>query len=109
MPLDVNLITSLVGWVRLVRRCIGQQGLIDLVELYSGFCRQSQALKVLIAHISAMVEDDPGPGPEAPLGHLQLMHQLHGILTGCRPIADIPIVPWANEEMMPRDAEDQGD
>ena len=82
--MDVNMMSNLVRWVFHGKRRMGQERLMDLLELYlrSGHC--SSELTELIGYICGMaVEQDayivnPEPADEC----VDLVQQLHGILAG---------------------------
>ena len=82
--MDVNMISNLVRWVFRGKRRMGQERLMDLLELYlrSGHC--SSELTELIGYICGMAVDEreyelnPEPADEG----VDLIQQLHGILAG---------------------------
>ena len=87
---DVNLVAALVRWVCVAKRRLGDGGLMDLVDLYIGSCRDSPGLKALIDQIWAMVgQEEPVYEAESPQEFLEMIHQLHGILARTGPIVHL--------------------
>ena len=97
--LDVNLVGNLVRWASRAKRRVGNERLVDLLELYlrSGNC--SKELTEVIGYICNMVEEGPGLEADPTNEGVDLIHQLHGILTGGVPIAiKIPTKPDGGEQ-----------
>ena len=89
--LDMNLLASLVRWVSMAKSRLGQQGLMDLAELYTCSCRESPGLVRLVTQIGGMVDEgEPAFQEDAAFEVLDLLQQLHGILTVGSTIAFIP-------------------
>ena len=86
--LDVNLISNLVRWSFHAKRRLGQEGLMEMVELYLRAGHHSRDLHEIIADICSMADEDtsifePDPAQDC----VDLIHQLHGILAGGIPIS----------------------
>lgn len=111
VSLDVNLVASLVRWVSMAKSRMGQQGLMDLAELYTRACRPGPGLLKLVTHIGGMVgHGEPGIQKDPTFEVLDLLQQLHGILTGGSAIASIPLtgLEWAEPSDQIREALDAG-
>jgi hypothetical protein len=97
---DVNVIASLVHWVATAKQRLGDAKLKELLELYLQSGHSRPGLEELLMHLHAVV-DPVAPAPEGAVqGKLEwvdLMFQLHGILTGGLPIGRMPAVTLASK------------
>ena len=81
--LDVNLVANLVRWAFQAKRRMGQESLMEIVELYLRSGHHSRDLREMIGYICDMVEEDPEAYEADPAQEcVDLIHQLHGILAG---------------------------
>ena len=83
LSLSVNLVTHLTRWVFQAKKRVGQERLMDVLELYMHASPGSESLRELVVFISAIGEDEPTCNE--PLGGYdaaELIHQLHGIVLG---------------------------
>ena len=96
--LNVNLMASLVRWVFLARRRLGQERLMDCVGLYLRSA-YSDELREMIIYICGIAEEEPPNEPEEDPAQecIDLIHQLHGILAGGVIIANVPRVRSVDE------------
>ena len=78
--LDVNMVGNLVRWAALARRRMGPDKLRDMLNLYFRSGHNSKELRETIVYICSMEEEDWAANPEQEC--VDLIHQLHGILTG---------------------------
>lgn len=91
-PLDVNVIASLVYWVSLAKQRLGDQKLQELLELYLQSGHSRPGLPELLAHLQSIVAPAPPGAGQGNLEWVDLMFQLHGILTGGLPVGRMPAV-----------------
>jgi hypothetical protein len=91
-PLDVNVIASLVYWVSLAKQRLGDQKLQELMELYLQSGHSRPGLQELLMHLHSIVAPAPPGTGQGNLEWVDLMFQLHGILTGGLPIGRMPAV-----------------
>ena len=97
--LDVNLTGNLVRWTLQAKRRMGQERLMDLLELYFRSGHHSKELKEIIGYICTVSEEDEGEyGPDPAQECVDLIHQLHGILTGGIRVINRPWVKNGNGE-----------
>lgn len=85
---NINLLSNLLYWCSLAKRRIGPDKLEMFLELYTRWGVPSLRLKETITFIASMVGDDNQGNGQSPQGQgsaqdwIDLMLQLHGILTG---------------------------
>lgn len=80
--LDTNLVANLVRWVSTTRSRVGMEGLQHLLSLYDASGHGTPALRQLLLQMADLVQEQPGGDAQPPsLECVDLMHQLHGILT----------------------------
>jgi hypothetical protein len=89
-PLDMNVMANLVYWVSLAKQRLGDQKLKELLELYLQSGHSRPGLRDLLLHLHAIVAPAPAGPPQGNLEWVDLMFQLHGILTGGLPIGRMP-------------------
>jgi hypothetical protein len=97
---DVNVIASLVYWVATARQRLGDEKLKELLELYLQSGHSRPGLEELLMHLHSVVEPvapAPGVAAQGNLEWVDLMFQLHGILTGGLPIGRMPAVTLASK------------
>ena len=80
--LDVNMMSNLVRWVFQARRRVGQERLMDFLELYLHSCKFGNDLREMIVYVSTMVEEETSMVGDPAQESVDLIHQLHGILMG---------------------------
>ena len=81
-PLDVNLLSSLTRWTTVARNRVGEQRLIEILDLYSQSGHLSNGLRELLRQISSMVGNAHPETSDDAQGFVDLIFHLHGILSG---------------------------
>ena len=82
LPLDLNLMASLVRWASIAKQRVGEQGLNHVLELYGQSGHLSPRLRELLDYISQMAGELPPDKDHTAQVCVDLIAQLHGILTG---------------------------
>ena len=95
-PLDINLLSSLTRWTSVARNRVGEQRLIEILNLYSQSGHLSESLRDLLGQISGMVGGAPPETNEDAQGFVDLIFHLHGILAGGLAIPQIQQVKPPN-------------
>ena len=96
-PVDVNVIASLVHWVATAKQQLGDEKLKELMELYLQSGHSRPGLQDLLMHLHSIVAPAPEGAAQSKLEWVDLMFQLHGILTGGLPIGRLPPVALASK------------
>ena len=89
LPLDLNLMASLVRWASIAKQRVGEQRLSHVLELYGQSGHLSPRLRELLDYISQMADELPPDKDHTAQVCVDLIAQLHGILTGGLSIAKI--------------------
>ena len=95
-PLDVNLLSSLTRWTSVARNRVGEQRLIEILDLYAQSGHLSPSLRELLGQISGMVGGYQPETNEDAQGFVDLIFHLHGILAGGLAIPQIQQAKPAN-------------
>lgn len=99
-PVDVNVIASLVYWVATAKQRLGDEKLKELLELYLQSGHSRPGLPELLMHLHSIVAPAPEGAGQGALEWVDLMFQLHGILTGGLPIGRMPAVTLASKPLV---------
>ncbi|MBM3943113.1 MAG: hypothetical protein FJ316_09365 [SAR202 cluster bacterium] len=86
----MNVISSLVNWISLAKQKLRESQLKDLLELYLQSGHSRPGLRELLLHLQGIVAPAPEAAGSPTSEWMDLMFQLHGILTGGLPIGKIP-------------------
>ena len=82
LPLDVNLLSSLTRWTSVARNQVGEQRLIEILDLYSQSGHLPASLRKLLQQISGLVDAAQPETSGDTQGFVDLIFHLHGILAG---------------------------
>lgn len=87
---DVNLLTNLIRWVSLAKRRIGSEHLPSLLKLYEFIGQPYLEFKQIIISLVDMVDEQSAVNDNSAEAWIDLILQLHGILT----TGNVPVRPF---------------
>ena len=89
-PLDVNLLSGLTRWASVAQSRVGEKGLKEVLDLYARSGHLSEGLRSVLLQVSGMVGGVPPEAGHNAQEYVDLICQLHGILTGSLHISQAP-------------------